>query len=80
MKGPLLTDQDGMLDEPILICSFRGYRCSHFAIHDRHYYYCSAQESENQHSEGFAYPWRGAGVELATNEPNEGCPYIKESE
>lgn len=76
--GPILTDQDGELDKPILMCMYGKYRCSHFGINDVHYFYCSAQDADNKHAKPgeYAYPWPGAGARLFQQVPNKDCPYV----
>lgn len=73
--GPALTDHNGELDKPVKTC----VGCTHFGVHDWHYYYCSAQPSQNRNPEySSPYPWRGAGAQM--NSPNaQDCPYDKEN-
>lgn len=79
-EGPILTDQDGNLDTPILMCAYRDHRCKHFGVHDWHYFYCAAQDAPNKHASetGYAYPWKGAGKQIRWAKPDEGCPFTKE--
>lgn len=80
MKGPILTDQNKELVEPVLMCRSGEERCEHSLIHDFHYFYCSAQDAPNQHEnkDGYYYPWRGAGKHLPRGPyPDAGCPYSK---
>lgn len=49
IDGPFLTDMKGELEDAILTCQYGNKHCKHLGIHDRHYFYCSAQEAENQH-------------------------------
>jgi hypothetical protein len=77
--GPILTDQGGELDTPILMCWWADYRCPHFGIHDHHYFFCSALDADNIHAEEgkHAYPWRGAGARNhADINANSTCPYL----
>jgi hypothetical protein len=77
--GPILTDLDGDLSEPVLMCWYGvENRCIHCGIHDRHYFYCAAQDAPNKHAAPgkYAYPWPGAGKRLVLQHPDAGCPFV----
>lgn len=78
-EGPILTDQNGVLSKPVLMCWYeKDKRCIHCGIHDWHYFYCAAQDAPNKHAkEGeYAYPWRGAGKHIGSQHPDAGCPFV----
>ena len=77
IEGPILTDLDGNLNEPILKCAYGNHRCVHFGIHDGHYFYCAAQDAPNKHAKSgeYAYPWAGAGKQMRHPNPDDGCPF-----
>lgn len=67
-EGPVLSD------EGKLTCYWgKDNKCKHFGIHDFHYFYCAAQESECLSKD---YPWPGAGKQLARSTPDSGCPFL----
>lgn len=76
--GPVLTDQNGNLPAPILMCAYDEHRCKHLGVHDWHYFYCAAQDAPNKHAgpREYAYPWRGAGKRLRDYKPDSGCPFL----
>ena len=78
VEGPVLTDQGGNLDEPILLCAYGKHRCKHLGVHDWHYFYCAAQDAPNkQVMRGcHPYPWAGAGKQLSDYKPDCGCPFL----
>lgn len=65
-EGPDWTDENGELETPYLSCQ----GCKHLGVHDYHYFYCGAQDAQNQRHTAFvgdfsyAYPWPGAGKQL----------------
>ena len=70
--GPVLTDQDGNLSRKIWMCAWRGHRCAHYSVHDWHYSYCAAQKPDSAPA---LRP--GAGQQLRSGTPNDGCPYMR---
>ena len=80
--GPVLTDQDGNLSAPILMCAYGATKCEHLGVHDWHYFYCAAQDDPNKHAgpNEYAYPWRGAGVQIHGLKTAAGCPFLTPGE
>lgn len=72
-EGPERTNLNGELDCEILVCG----NCKYLGVHDRHHFYCSAQDAPNKHAapNEYAYPWHGAGAALQDDTPNAGCPF-----
>lgn len=79
IEGPHETDLQGNLDKPVKFCMTYEGRCKYFGVHDGHYFYCAAQDAENKHAKPgqYAYPWAGAGKQIRSPHPDDGCPYLK---
>jgi hypothetical protein len=79
--GPFFTDMNGELETAILTCHHGNNQCKHFGIHNGHYFYCSAQDAENQHKNAleYYYPWEKAGKQMHDKYPSKECPYINET-
>lgn len=72
--GPKLTDYNGELDTPVLVCT----GCTHLCWHDRHYPYCKAQPDTSNRMT----PPAGFGTYLRQGaKPTKECPFpLKEKE
>lgn len=68
--GPVLTDQDGNLSNPILMCAWGNHRCAHYSVHDWQYSYCAARPD----SSPALRP--GAGMQLRSGKPDDECPNL----
>jgi len=60
MEGPILSDLDGELHTPILMCTFGEWRCKHFQIREYHHFFCMEQN----------------GLQLPSCSTNKNCEFV----
>lgn len=69
-RGPVLTDQDGNLRRPILMCAWGDHKCEFYSVHDWHYPYCAARPDTSTALRP------GYGMQLRSGKPDDECPYL----
>lgn len=70
-EGPVPTDYNGELPDPVLIC----HGCRHLYAHDFHYWYCRALGDQSKPNDGDW--WRSGWAKRLWNGayPDDACPF-----